>query len=102
MNRMRPLIIALIVVALLLPAAIATASTKFTFNDVTLPDGTTGEIEASSKIHPNKGDVFTTCSYYSDDYLTYLGYYTSSEFASEDADAVLAFCLENFEARQLP
>lgn len=84
--------------ALLVPATVVTAgATKFSFNDVTFSDGTTGEIEASSK--DGKKSDFTTCSYYSDDYAEYLGYYESDEFASTEADEVKEFCLDNFEER---
>jgi hypothetical protein len=39
------------------------------------------------------------CSYYSDDYAEYLGYYEEAGFSSTDAEEVLAFCLDNFEER---
>jgi hypothetical protein len=75
----------------------AGGAVKFVFRDVTFPDGTPGELEASSKV--GKRDAFTTCSYFSDDYGSYLGYYHSAGFGSHDAGAVLEFCLENYEYR---
>ena len=67
--------------------------------DVTFSDGTTGEIEAGSKIV--QSGVLTSCSYYSDDYRDYLGYYEDNTFASTDADEVRAFCLDHFADRDV-
>ncbi len=93
---MKRLALVLLVLGLLVPAVALAGSGKFTFNDVTFSDGTVGELEASSKVKKN----FTTCSYFSDDYEAYLGYFQSAEFASEDAEEVLAFCLEHYEDRE--
>lgn len=72
---------------------------KFSFNDVTLPDGQVGEIEAGVKTHPNKDDSIN-CSYYTDDYRDSLGYYFDFvEPAPHDPDVVLQFCLDNYDER---
>ena len=89
-----------VVVAMLVFAAAAPAKvTKFTFNDVTYPDGTTGEIEASVK-NTNKSHL-TYCGYFSDDYAESLGYYQerTTTPASTDPEQVKAFCLEHFDER---
>lgn len=98
---MKRMLLAAVLLVLLLPATVAAAgSTKFTFNDVTFSDGTTGEIEASSKANH---DGFTTCSYYSDDYQTYLGYFEAAgvSFGDNQGDALLTFCLDNFANREV-
>jgi hypothetical protein len=69
---------------------------RWLVNDVTYPDRTTGEIEATVK-DTNKNDL-TTCSYFSDDYQASLGYY-SDEVVFADPAAVLEFCLDNFDER---
>jgi hypothetical protein len=86
-------------VALVLAAPAAAKVTKFTFNDVTYPDGTTGEIEASVK-NTNQSHL-TYCGYFSDDYRESLGYYQefSETTASTNPEEVKAFCLESFDER---
>jgi hypothetical protein len=80
------------------PAAWA-AVDKHTFNDVVLPDGQAGEIEATVKTHRNKDDS-VACSYFTDDYVEHLGYsFTFVDTAPGDADAVLEFCLVTFDDR---
>ncbi|MFP3915456.1 MAG: hypothetical protein ACLFWM_11320 [Actinomycetota bacterium] len=72
---------------------------KFTFEDVTLPDGQTGEIEAGVKVLKNKDDSIT-CSYFSDDYEESLGYYFAHvQPAPLEGGTVLDFCLDNFDER---
>jgi hypothetical protein len=72
---------------------------KFSFDDVTLPDGQIGEIEASVKVLKNKDDSIN-CSYYTDDYRESLGYYFDFvEPAPLDSQSVLDFCLDNFDER---
>lgn len=93
---MKRIAIVLVLLALLVPAVVLAGSPKFTFNDVTFSDGTTGEIEASSKVKKD----YTTCSYFSDDYEDYLGAFHSDEFASSDADEVEQFCLDNYANRE--
>ncbi|HEX5502562.1 MAG TPA: hypothetical protein VFW96_08050 [Thermomicrobiales bacterium] len=84
--------------AALLPATALAASnvTKSTFDNVTFSDGTTGVIEAGVKT-VNKGS-FTTCDFYSADYVTYLGMFE----AATAPDNVEQFCLDNFANRTLP
>ena len=98
---MRQLLVVAVMLAaaLVLAAAAAAEVTKFTFQDVTYSDGTTGEIEASVK-NTNKSHL-TYCGYFSDDYRESLGYYQefSETTASTDPDVVRAFCLENFDER---
>lgn len=94
------LIATAVVLAMLVFAAAAPAKvTKFTFNDVTYSDGTTGEIEASVKNTNNTH--LTYCGYFSDDYRESLGYYQESSEtpASTDPDEVRAFCVEHFDER---
>jgi hypothetical protein len=75
------------------------ANTKMSFNDVVLPDGQIGEIEASARIMRNKSDSIT-CAYFTDDYKESLGYYFNFvEPAPTDADGLLALCLARFDFR---
>lgn len=83
--------------ALAVPSAQA-ATTKFTFEDVTFPDGQTGFIYASTK-EMNKKPDNVYCGYQTSDYQD-LGYYL--EFLDDAPDAaedVLAFCVANYEDR---
>lgn len=81
--------------------AAAASVTKFTFNDVTLPDGQVGEIEASVKILKNKPDS-VNCSYFTDDYQDSLGYYFDfHEPAPTESDAVLEICLDGYDERHV-
>lgn len=87
----------LLVGALALPALAPVE--KFSFNDVVLPDGQVGEIEAGVKTMPNKDDSIN-CAYYSDDYRDSLGYYFDFvEPAPLHPDVVRQFCLDNFDER---
>ena len=73
--------------------------TKFTFNDVTFPDGTTGEIEASVKL-TNKSQL-VYCGYFSAGYAESLGYYEEfTDSPPADASAVETFCLQHFGDRE--
>jgi len=95
---MKNLLVILVLIGVLVPAVAQAAVNKFSFNDVIFPDGTLGELEAGSKI--TQKSTFTSCSYFSDDYADYLGYFQSGEFASEDAAEVLAFCLAHYDERE--
>ena len=87
------------VVALAIPVANA-ATTKFEFEDVTFPDGQTGTIYASVKDMKNKDDN-VYCQYQSSEH-EHLGYYLEFvESAPTDANAVLQFCLDNYDWRTL-
>lgn len=97
-------VITVVCTALLLVGVVASPAwapvEKFTFNDVILPDGQTGEIEASVKVLKNKDDS-VNCSYFTDDYQESLGYYFDHvEPAPLDRDSVLEFCLDNYDRRQ--
>ncbi len=95
---MRRIIAAALVVAALVPGvALAGPMTKYTFDGVTFSDGTVGVIEASSKT--NK-DGFTTCSYYSEGHVTYLGYFTQTGISFTDAASVEQFCLDHYAERE--
>lgn len=88
---------AILIIALFALAGTAQAAvTKYTFNDVDI-DGTIIEIEASVK-KTNKAD-FSTCSYFSDGYLDYLGYYEAPVAAGDGAEEVQASCVESFDER---
>jgi hypothetical protein len=75
----------------------AAANAKFTFENVTFPNGTIGTIQAGSKTTGN-GSTFTNCGFY-DSAGKYLGQFQSATFASDDAAAVRQFCLANFDNR---
>jgi hypothetical protein len=92
--RFTPLLVA-IAVALMLAASAAAKVTKYTFENVTFPDGTTGTIYAGVKV--TNRSTLTACGYHSSTGQS-LGYYADS-FASDDPAAVEAFCLENFDER---
>jgi hypothetical protein len=59
-----------------LTASALAGVTKYTFNDVTYPDGTTGEIEAG--VRDTKKSDHTNCTYFSDDYRQALGYHADA------------------------
>jgi hypothetical protein len=93
-----------LVAGLLSLSAVASAAaaqpTKFVFNDVTYSDGTVGELQATTKV--SKSGTYIMCSYYSDNYVTYLGYYESNSFSSDEASsasAVEQFCLDHYADR---
>lgn len=83
---------------ILLTFALATvaqaANTKYTFNDVVI-DGEIVEIEAGVKT--TKKSDFSNCSYFTDDYIDYLGYYEEAVSAGDTADEVLDFCVSHFD-----
>jgi hypothetical protein len=88
-------LIAVLVSLLAVTTALA-AVAKYTFNDVDI-DGAIVEIEASVK--DNRGSQFSTCTYYSDGYLDWLGQYQEAVAAGDTAEEVLAFCVSNFDER---
>ncbi|MDX1686669.1 MAG: hypothetical protein R3248_01690 [Candidatus Promineifilaceae bacterium] len=87
------LLLAIFVVA----GAVHAANTKYEFDDVTIDEETTVEIEAAVK--DNKKSDYSVCSYYSDDYAEYLGQYAEETLAGDTAERVLDFCVENFGNR---
>ncbi len=85
--------------ATLAAAPAAANSPKHTFNDVVLPDGQNGEIEATVHVNRNRPDS-VTCSYFTAGYEDSLGYYfAEEESAPSESDAILAYCLDRFEHR---
>lgn len=91
-------LMAWLVTGLLAPAATA-RNHKHLFDDVTLPDGRQGEIEATVKVQKKTDSV--TCNYFVDPNRTVVGYYFKQvEPAPTDPDDVLDFCLEWYEERQ--
>lgn len=96
------IMVAVFAVSILPTAALAAKSThfnnKYTFDNVTFSDGTTGVIEAASK--QVNHTTYTTCGYYSDNYVVYLGEYQSGSFASANPAEVEQFCLDNYVNRQ--
>lgn len=89
---------ALLIMALALPGIASTQ--KFSFNDVTFPNGQAGEIEATLKLQKNKDDS-VYCGYFSADYQDSLGYYF--QFVDSpplDASSVQEFCLNHFNDRE--
>ena len=98
---MRKLIALAVVVATTLALA-GTAQakvTKYTFNDVAFPDGTSGEIEASVKT-TNKSQL-VYCGYFSSGYADSLGYYQQfTDSPPTTADGVETFCLDHYGDRE--
>ena len=94
------LLVVAIVATLVITAAAQAKATKFTFNDVTYPNGTTGEITASVE-NTNKSHVWY-CGYFGDDFQESLGYYEqfSDTQIEADAAAVEQFCLAHFDQRE--
>lgn len=73
---------------------------KYSFNDVTFPNGQVGEIEANVKLQKNKDDS-AYCGYFSADYQDSLGYYFQFvDSAPLDASSVEQFCLNHFNDRE--
>ncbi len=83
-----------VVFTLLLTSTVVAAKTKYTFEDVTI-DEQILEIEASVK--QTKKGAYSTCSYFSDDYIEHLGLYEEAVSADDTADEILEFCIANFE-----
>jgi hypothetical protein len=98
MKRTRIAIATGILGCLLFGAGIADAGVvKFTFRNVTFPDGTAGTIRAGSKM-TNKAN-FTQCGYYdSNDVL--LGEFGSPDCGTTDGAALEDFCWSHFFERQ--
>ena len=82
----------------LLTVPVLAGVTKYTFNDVAVNE-TLVEITASVK-DTNKSD-YSTCSYFSDDYIEYLGMYSEAVLAGSTAQQVLDFCIMHFYDRRL-
>ena len=86
------------VLGLVLAGAIMAANVfKFTFSEVSYPDGRIGTIQASVKTTKN-GNV-TVVNYYSSPNDQYLGQLQGTDNASTDAIAVLQYSLDHFAER---
>ena len=87
--------IAISFLSLALPLAVfAGTSVKYTFNNVVLTDSTIIEIEATVKDTAKSKN--SRCDYWSDDYISWLGYYQVPSVAGSDAATVQAFCVNHF------
>lgn len=79
-------------------------SVKFTFEDVTLVDGDlvveNAVIEVGSRDKKNPKQDWTQCDYFTEGWREHLGAVGTGDFASTDADDLLAFCLASFPDRQ--
>jgi hypothetical protein len=82
----------------LIGSVMATSVVKFSFPDVTYPNGQVGTIRAGVKT--TKKSNVTVCDYFSDPNDQYLGQFQDGTFASDNATEVLNFCLEHFDERQ--
>jgi hypothetical protein len=81
----------------ILGSALAANLFKFTFEDVSYPDGRVGTIQASVRINPRS--EITVCSYFSSPNDQYLGQFQSTDNSSTDAVVVRDFCLAHFGER---
>ena len=81
----------------LLGSALGANVFKFTFSDVSYPDGRVGTIRASVKI-VKRGDV-TVCGYFSDPNDQYLGQFEGTDNASTDAVVVRDYCMAHYGDR---
>jgi hypothetical protein len=79
-------------------SALAANAFKFTFSDVTYPDGKVGTIQASVKT-TKKGSV-TVCDYNSNPNDQYLGEFQGTDNTSTDAVVVENYCLQHYNDRQ--
>lgn len=76
---------------------LAASSVKYTFNDLVI-DSQVVEIEASVRSGRNP---YSTCVYYSDNYISYLGSYNAAVVAGTNSAAVQSFCVNHFADRVL-
>lgn len=89
--------LALVLFAVSVVPTFAAVLTKYTFNDVVFSDSTLGELETSVK--KTRQGYYTTCNYYSDGYVEYLGYYSDTQNVGSDSETVLNYCLEEYSNR---
>ena len=85
-----------VIFALVFTSSVLAAKSKYTFEDVIIGNQTV-EIEASVK--QNKNGAYSTCSYFKQNYVEHLGLYDDAVVAGDDEEAVLTFCVDNFENR---
>ena len=79
---------------MLLPVLALATVTKYTFNNVVMPDNTITEVQAvvrNDTRNPN-----SRCDYYTDNYVAWLGYYMAPVVAGTDTATVLNFCVNHF------
>lgn len=81
------------------------SSQKFTFEGVTLEDGDllveSGVVEAAVKDKRNDKNDWTNCTYFTEDWQESLGSHGEAVVPGDgSAEAVEAFCVDNFENRQ--
>ena len=86
-----------VLVLFIVGSALAANVFKFTFPDVSYPDGRVGTIQASVKTTRN-GSV-TVCGYFSDPNDQYLGQFQGSDNTSTDAVVVRDYCVANYANR---
>jgi len=81
----------------LLGSALAANVFKFTFEDVTFPDGRVGTIRASVKT--TKKSTITVCEYESNPNDQFLGEFQGDDNTSTDAALVQQYCEAHFADR---
>jgi hypothetical protein len=81
----------------LIGSALAANLFKFTFPDVSYPDGRNGTIQASVRINPKS--TITVCGYFSSPNDQYLGQFQCTDNTSTDAVVVRDYCLDHFDDR---
>lgn len=86
-----------VLVMFLVGSALAANVFKFTFPDVSYPDGRVGTIQASVK-NVKRGSV-TVCDYYSSPNDQYLGEFQDTDNTSTDAVVVRDYCLGHYADR---
>ncbi|MDX1612841.1 MAG: hypothetical protein R3300_00950 [Candidatus Promineifilaceae bacterium] len=85
----------LLLLSLALASVVQAKTTKYTFSAVINEQPV--EIEASVKT--TKKSDYSVCAYYAADYADYLGQYADDVVAGDTAEAVLDFCVDNFDDR---
>ena len=86
----------ILLLALAFTSVALAATNKYSFNDVVIDDQ---KVEITASVKDNNKGKYTQCTYFSDDYLTFLGEYAEPVAAGATAEEVLAFCVEHFDER---
>ena len=95
---MRRAVVLVVMAGLLsIPAAASASVTKFDFDNVAFPDGTTGVIYASVKDNHNNSNTYCEFATESGEFL---GYYQEPDVVFSQPDQVEQFCLDHFGDRQ--
>lgn len=92
------ILINILLLGLLATPVLAANITKYTFNDIVISNQVV-EIEASVKGTRKSG--YSTCNYYSDNYIQYLGLYAKAVFAGSTAQQVRDYCIAHYSERVL-